>query len=152
MQGILFISSLRTAIIFIKAILRPFSYVSVMLQYSGSAVVGLLSSSGDILSWLLLTVFLWHQLGICVWCWFLVLSLLSGYPILCLPLAPRWVLGDCDGCGLPDRKHLCSLEDGREELRWPRRELPEELRGSCPHLERRYTVSWSCGEKRGSYQ
>jgi hypothetical protein len=40
----------------------------------------------------------------------------------------------------------------REELRWPRRELPEELRGSCPHLERRYTVSWSCGEKRGSYQ
>jgi hypothetical protein len=103
MQGILFISSLRTAIIFIKAILRPFSYVSVMLQYSGSAVVGLLSSSGDILSWLLLTVFLWQHLGIWDWCWFLVLSLLSGYFVLWFLLSSLF-LAECGGCVLPGTK------------------------------------------------
>lgn len=49
----LFISSLRTSIIFIKTVLRSF-YTSAILDCSGPAVVGYLGSSGDTLSCMLL--------------------------------------------------------------------------------------------------
>ena len=47
-----------SSIIFIKAVLRSLSYVSAMLEKSGSSVVEKLDSSDNILSWLLLIVFL----------------------------------------------------------------------------------------------
>lgn len=56
-----------------------------MLKYSRPAVVGKLGLSGDILSWVLLIVFLSWHLGVWVLgyyrarCLFLGLSLLGGY-------------------------------------------------------------------------
>lgn len=48
-----------------------------MLLHSVSAVVGLLGSDGDLLSWLLLTVFLCWSLGI--WNWDDVYVLVFGF-------------------------------------------------------------------------
>lgn len=41
-----------------------FSCASTMLQFSGPAVVGLLGSNGDVLSWMLFIVFLLEHLSI----------------------------------------------------------------------------------------
>lgn len=47
-------SSLMSSIIFINATLRSLSCAAVIFQYLGPALVGLLGSNGDIVSWLLI--------------------------------------------------------------------------------------------------
>lgn len=49
---------------FIKSILRSLSYASAKLHLTGPTVVGLWGSSGDVLSCLLLILFLPWSLGI----------------------------------------------------------------------------------------
>lgn len=94
---------------FIKAILKSLSCASIMLEYSRPTVVGLLGSSGDMLSWLLLIMFISCCLGFWVWedcsskCFYLVLSLLSGC-FVPLFLVLSLVLGECSSCGLLGRK------------------------------------------------
>lgn len=51
----------KDPIMFIWLVLKSFLYASVVLEYSGPSVVGLLCSGGEILSWLLLMVLL-------IWC------------------------------------------------------------------------------------
>jgi hypothetical protein len=100
-QRDLFIFSIKTPVISIKAIL---SYVSAMLQSSRPAMVGLLGSSRDTLSWLLLIVFLCWYLGTCVWedfnsrYWYLLFSLLGVLlPGLCSPLLQLFLGGVLPG-------------------------------------------------------
>jgi hypothetical protein len=54
----LFISFLKTSNVFIQTILKFLSYASATLHFSGSSAVGLLISSGDLFSWVLLIVIL----------------------------------------------------------------------------------------------
>lgn len=63
----LFISSLRSSSIFIMALLKSSSFASAVFHVSGPTVERLLHSSGDILSWCLLIVFLHWSLSIWVW-------------------------------------------------------------------------------------
>ena len=60
----LFISYLRSLNIFTIAILKNLSYDSAKLNFSGPVTIGLLTSVGGILSWLLVLVSLCCDLGI----------------------------------------------------------------------------------------
>lgn len=79
------------------------------LQYSGSAVIGLLGSNGVMLSWLLMVMFLQWHLGI--WdledyssrCWYLFLSLL-GKCFVPWFLFHLCILREYSGCVLSGRK------------------------------------------------
>ena len=64
---------LNGSMVFIRLDLRPLSFLSVMLEYPGLAVVGELGSDGAILPWLLLIMFLHWSLA--TW-----LSLAVGWP------------------------------------------------------------------------
>ena len=74
--------------VYFKVFFLCFNYVAILRAY----VVGLLYSSGDILSWLLLILFLYFHLGIWVWedcnSRYLILSLLGECLFLdfCCPL------------------------------------------------------------------
>lgn len=72
---------------FIWLVLKSFLYASVVLEYSGPSVVGLLCSGGEILSWLLLIVSLCWSLGR-VW---------DDYGYRCLFLGLSWF----GGCFVP---------------------------------------------------
>lgn len=76
-----------------KAILNFFCYASVMLQYSGPAVVDFLGSSGDIVSLVLLCFFDWH-LGLGRWQYWVLPSPLVfvGWVIYSTGLLPFVVL------------------------------------------------------------
>lgn len=64
--------------IYITAILMWMCYAWALLHFSRPAVVELMGSSGDILSWVIFILFLYQSLGIWAralhtsWCWYLI--------------------------------------------------------------------------------
>lgn len=87
----LFIYSLRVSIIFTQTVLRSLSDASDMVEYLGPSVVGLLGSSEDILSCMLLTVLLHWNLDI--WDW--VIICLDGDTWFCFCWVRVLFLGFC---------------------------------------------------------
>lgn len=73
----LFISSFEISIIVTKATFRSLLFSSTMLHLSGTTIVGLLGSSGEILFWLLLTVF--FTLASCGFETIEIVMLISGF-------------------------------------------------------------------------
>lgn len=94
--------------VFIEAVLKSFSCASAVLEYSGPAVVGLLGSSEDVLSWVLLIMFLcwclviWNWEGYSSNCWYLVLAMQGGN-FVPLFMSLLWMLEEYAACGLPGR-------------------------------------------------
>lgn len=101
----LFISSLKSSDIFIVTMMKTLLYVSTILNFSGPATVGLLSSDGGILSIYSVFVSVSRNLGVGpivilgveIWsCWMCVLFLGFCYPL--------WTLGTYGDCGFPSRE------------------------------------------------